>query len=361
MLRTFASGGPFRERGITLVAMMVGMVISFSLTLGVYSSLSLFDTKRREMIGGDVSLESALGALSELQWGIKHAGTAVAQGPTAYCPTMNIYYNGFVIANGAPLAPVRITANAGNTDQITVAYSGSLLGAMQNRVVMPMANAAAPYTVNTSTGLTAGDLVIVSMPGTTDPCTLAEVTGLQSTPLGVNVLHAHGTSLWNPPSPSSTFANAPSYPAGATVMRAGRFNWLNYRVVDNRLETNNLITGEIEVIADNVVGLRAWYGTTDGSNRNIEQWIAATDSWADPTPAQLNAIRAIRVAVLVRNPQHQKPGAAGCEATTTSTLNAWPGGPSFNLALLGTLWGCHKYRVLTLVVPLRSFIYGTES
>ena len=44
-----------RERGFTLVSLMVGLFISLIVVLAVYGSASFFETNRRLMMGGDVA------------------------------------------------------------------------------------------------------------------------------------------------------------------------------------------------------------------------------------------------------------------------------------------------------------------
>jgi type IV pilus assembly protein PilW len=350
-----------QQRGSGLLAIMVGLVISFAVSLGVYSSLSMFEANRREMIGGDASLENAVAALSEVQWGVKHAGTSVIQSGSLYCPTINIYYDGEVIADGAALAPVRIADGGAGNDEVTVAYGNSLFGAMTNRVMDPMPSPSSILKVNTGVGLAVGDLFLIGLPGSGLPCTLMQTTHLADTGYGTNVQHNPGVAApWNPPNPVHEFTNAPSYPAGSILMKIGTLNWKVYRVRSNRLEVVDVITGEIDVVAEHIVGFKARYGTSDGTNKNIEQWVAATGAWQNPTAAQIAAIRGVQLAALVRSPHHVKSTAADgtCNATASSTVDTWAGGPTFDLTTYGTDWACFKYRVLTLVVPLRNVLYG---
>lgn len=350
------------EHGATLVAIMVALVISFTVSLGVYSSLAMFEGNRRSLVGGDTVLENALAAMSEVQRGIKHAGASVLLQGSLYCPTINIYYDGDVIADNAPLAPVLIADGGSGSDRVTVTYSNSLFGSMQNRVVEDMPTPSAILKVNTSVGLAVSDLFLIGMPGSSLPCSLKQVTSFPPAgPSWVDVQTNPGASgPWNPPNPATVFSNAPRYPAGSILMRIGRFNWLAYEVVNNRLQVTDLITDTTEVIAEHVVAMKAWYGTSDGTNKNIEQWIRATGSWAAPSATQITAVRGVQLAMIVRNPNHYKTTRSdgACDATTTASVEMWPAGPAFDLATLGADWSCFKYRTVSLVVPLRNVIYG---
>jgi len=110
------------------------------------------------------------------------------------------------------------------------------------------------------------------------------------------------------------------------------------------------------------VQMKAWYGTTNGTVPQIEQWVPATGSWASPLDtAHINAIRAIRIVVVARSQHAEKPTVVGgsCDATTTAPAS-WTGGPTLNLSGDAN-WQCYKYRTLTLVAPLKNIIFGVTS
>ena len=351
-----------RQGGATLIAIMVALLVSFTVSLGVYSSLSLFEGNRRTLVGGDSTLENAVAALSEVQRGVKHAGTSILQQGSLFCPSINIYYSGTVVADGAPLAPAFIVDGGSSSDEITVAFGNSLFGAMQNRVIEDMPSPSAILKVNTNIGLAVGDLFLIGNPGSALPCSLKQVTSFPPAgPSWINIQTNPGASgPWNPPNPNTVFANAPSYPAGSIIMRIGRLNWLTYRVNNQRLEVVDELTDTSEIIAENVVAFKAWYGTSDGTNKNIEQWIPATGAWVTPTATQIAAMRGIQIAVVVRNPNHVKSTRSDgtCDATANASLELWPDGPTYDLAGVSSDWACFKYRTLSLVVPLRNVIYG---
>ena len=47
---------------------------------------------------------------------------------TPACSTINVYHDGATLADSAPIAPVAIEDGGAGSDQISVAYSGSILG-----------------------------------------------------------------------------------------------------------------------------------------------------------------------------------------------------------------------------------------
>ena len=90
--------------------------------------------------------------------------------------------------------------------------------------------------------------------------------------------------------------------------------------------------------------------------------------WLNPAPKVLGAtgrlqnIKAIRVAVLARSSQYEKPDSANkCQATTTAMIAKWPswnGSTIFNTANYPVGWDCYRYKVFETLVPLRNVLWG---
>lgn len=351
-----------RSRGITLIAVMVGVSVGFIIIAAVFSGFGFFEGQRRQMTGGDGALQNTLGGISEIQRSVKAAGSSITRSGQLFCPSINIYYDGRgTLADGVPIAPVAIADGGSGSDTLTVAFGSSLFASMPIRIVEQMPNPSAILKANAFTGLAVGDLFVIGTPGTSLPCSLMQVTHLATTGQNVHIQHNPGQSgPWNPPNPRNVFSNAPDYPAGSVIARIGTLQWVRYQVRAGRLEAVDLIAGTTAAIAEHVVALKAAYGTVDGTNRAIEQWVSATDAWANPSALQIAAIRAVRLGVVLRNPEHVKSTRAdgACDASATQTVSFWQDGPSFDLDTLGEDWRCFKYRTFTLVVPLRNVIYG---
>jgi type IV pilus assembly protein PilW len=349
-----------RQRGFSLIDLMVGLFVGLLVSLAVYGTSSVVGAQRRSSVGGNGALEAGLAGLTAIQHDIKSAGVGVWVNGATICPTINIY-NGSTIANGAALAPVVITAgaNAQTSDSITVAFSDSVLANNGIALTAGMPTATSAMRVTNARGIAANDLLIVGTPGATTPCTLMQATATAAAAGGFGWDIAHTTTTWNPASPSTAFATAPAYPAGSMIYDIGQFNWLTYRVRNGNLETLNLVTNAVDIVAENVVMMKAYYGTNNGLTPQIEQWVAATDAWAAPLDAaHVAAIRAVRIAVVSRSPSPEKPSTAGgsCDATTTAPTS-WTGGPAIDLSS-NTNWQCYRYKTLTLVAPLKNVIFG---
>lgn len=342
---------------------MIGVIAGAMVIGAVASSLSFFQAQRRQLTGGDTILQAGLAGLTEIQRAVKGSGATINNGQ-ALCSTINVYYDGRgAIADGASAAPVAATSGGTASDQLSVLAASSLFGAMPNRVVSPMPSASAVLKVSNTIGLADGDLFLVGLPNSTLPCSLMQVTQLMTTGFGKDIQHNPGSSgPWNPPNPATVFTNAPSYPEGSLILKVGAFNWLTYRIQGDNLEVVNRVTGASMVIAENVVGMRVWYGTSNGVTKSIEQWVAPTGSWATPSTTQIAAIRAVRIGLVLRNPEFVKPASGStCDATANSTLRLWIDGPTFDVSNTAADWACYRYRTLNIVAPLRNTIYGEQT
>ncbi len=350
-----------RQRGFTLVSLMVGLVISLVVVLAVYGSASFFEANRRQMVSGNDAFENALGALIAVQRATKQAGMAISLDGRLACQAVNIFRDGAVRADGLMIPPVRIVDGGEDSDSLTVAFADSLLATMPAQSIRPMNPGDTSILTSNAIGLNVGDLVMVGSPGSTDPCTLMQISAIEpsAAPLGSRVRH-EGLSTWNPVDRTVEFTTMPTYAPGSLVQRVGGWNWLTYRVVAGQLEERDNTTATTNLIADGIVYFKAAYGTTDGLNQTIQQWALPVDAWANPDIVQLNAVRALQIGIVARNAQRIKPTVAGgaCDATTVANITLWPAGPIVDLSRLGADWGCYQYRVLTLAVPLRNMIFG---
>jgi hypothetical protein len=336
---------------------MVGMFISLIVVLAVYGSASFFESGRRQMVGGDEAFENAMAALLATQASVRQAGLSLVRDGRVACHSLNVFLNGQVRADAAAIAPVRISDGGADPDVVTIAFAESLQAAMPAQSIRPMAAEDSAVLIRNSIGLSPGDLVLVGVPIAGVPCTVMQITGIEDSamPLGKRLL-LEGPAAWNPANRAAAFAAMPAYPSGSLVQKLGRLNWLSYRVTDNRLEVVDNTTGETSVLAEHIVHMKAAYGTTNGLEPTIEQWATPTGAWAAPDPSQFEAVRALQLAVVARNPERVKPRVPGgdCDATTEPMLELWPGGPQVDLSRLGNEWDCFTYRHLRLATPLRN-------
>jgi len=345
------------QRGMTIVELMVAIVVGMLVVLAATGTLSFMEASKRTSMGGNSALENGVAVIAALEHDVKMAGLGFSALGKIACPTINLYYAGAKRLDNAPFMPVAVTTGVDAPDAVTVTYADFTLAAAPSTLFLPMTTPDAEVVLENAGAVTAGGIAVLSNPGSASPCTVVSVTAVDtSVPGTIRISHA-ATGLFNPPSAASTFSNAVAYAMGASINQADGLAWTTYRVsAANRLELVNNLTGEVQLLADNTVGLKVQYGVTAApGTTTITDWVDATGAWAAPTAAQVAQIRAIRVGVLVRNPQKEKPPVAGgtCDATTAVPA-AWPGGPTYDYIAAQPEWQCYRYRSMRTTIPLKN-------
>jgi len=369
-----------REAGFSLVELMVGMLIGL---IGIVIITHLYITndryKRSTTSGGAAQVNGAV-ALYTLEreirmggYGINHSLALNCTCAGVNCSPVQYYYNAnssFPPAGGAAgalpprvLAPVLITDNPGGPDSITVLYSGANERMLPAKLADTTAGPNHDYKVDGTQGFADNDLILVVDGGT---CLLRQVSKVQ----GATTTLEHTAGPYDP---AASFA--PAVNAGAAVFSRGTPSpfggpvWRTYSVAANRLQAEDVLSSlatlpatSAQPLIDDIVDLQAQYGKDDGAfgaggalpDDNI------VDTWDEVPPANATEWRrvlAVRVAVLARSQNYEKPSVAGgpCEATTAANAPTWAGGLPMNVP--GGLPSCYKYRVFETVIPLRNMIW----
>ena len=365
---------PRREAGMSLVELMVAMLIGL---IGVVIITHLYvtnDQYKRSTTGiGSAQINGAV-ALYTMERDLRMAGYGVAHSMALncrcdkpLCSPLQYYYDNKSSFPPAPAAagalpprapvPVVIIDNPGGPDQITVLYS-SANERMLPAALQPGGAMSAPYDykVDSKEGFRAGNLVMVSDGAT---CVLRQISTIQD----ADSLLQHSGGFFNPAA-----GVHPPMPGGSAVFDLGNPDqtvWRTYFVGANKLRSENVLGslgGEAaQVLVDDIVDLQAEYGW-DGSAALepsiVDNWSSAPPvDPADPTKIRWERILAVRVGLLARSPNFEKPGTAGgpCEATTAAPT--WAGGA---LTVPGGVPSCYKHRVFETVVPLRNMIWRSS-
>jgi type IV pilus assembly protein PilW len=177
-----------------------------------------------------------------------------------------------------------------------------------------------------------------------------------------------------------TLQNITNVTAGADLSCLGSWNTITYAVSAGNLQrtrqsSNN--AGTTTVTADSVAGIvnmQAQYGiSASAASNQVTQWVDATGTWAPASvglaPATRNRIKALRIAVVARNPQMEAAVVtATCSSYTTAAptgLCAWAGStaspaPTIDLSADAN-WARYRYRVYETIIPLRNMIWSKET
>jgi type IV pilus assembly protein PilW len=219
-----------------------------------------------------------------------------------------------------------------------------------------MAATTSDYQVVNPFGITTGDVVLLAQAG--QPCTLAEATNTPTngTPGNQNtVKHASGGARgrYNP------FGGlGPAYGTSAVLMDLGAAPSVNtYYIRNNTLLVDQLVTGQLaQPIAANLVQLKALYGKDTNADGIVDTW----DTVAPVTAADWTNVLAIRLALVARSAQPEKPSTVNgpCTTTTAFPTVTWDDGTTTQLDLSANGgWQCYRYRVFHMTASLRNLIW----
>lgn len=359
--------GP-RQRGFSLVEVMVGVVIALIAVLVIYQVFATSEQLKRNTTGAAEAQQTGLISTFMLSIEIGNAGNAIASAATelATCP------NTADMATTMRPIPIAITAGAtvDAPDSFVVNYSAT------NSRVTPAAfldNAAAgaDYKVESVTGFKPGDMIVaISMAGQCAQSTITAVTpDAPPNPLGrVTIAHSGATPA------GIAFNDAAMLFNMGPANRAQR---VRYDVAGGTLRSTNLFDAvpTPNPIASNIINFKIQYGIDNNNDGRLDTWVPATGAWtpatlmAAPVPT-INAIKAVRIGIIVQSEQFDR------DAFYVQTGNAdfpWvlfdcedpikancPARLEGIIAASTSPAGNWRYRIYETVVPLRNQLWNRE-
>ena len=297
-----------RQRGFTLVELMVGLLLGMLTVLVISQVLSLAEGKKRPVtMGSDAQVNGAL-ALHTLESDIQMAGYGV----TVSTDALGCKVNGQFDAAGKPfffpLAPVVIAdgvpADSDAPDTITVLQARTS-GFSAPMILTEDHPQTTPYfTVASTFGAVESNMMIAvpKVQGPNTQCTLFNVTNDASatdTALTATRLpHAAGTAgKWN----QSAIFPASGYLSGSYVLNVGSMVYRSYSVDS----ANNLSVAELspttggtntQELYPQIVNLQAMYGKDTNNDGVVDTY----DTTTPTTNAGWLQVLAVRVAVVAR-------------------------------------------------------------
>lgn len=350
------------QRGLSLVELMVGIVVSLLVGLAATISAVSFTASQRQGIGAGSSAMTAGSALATLKNDISAAGLGFFGDSRFLCDRLNLSIGNTVHIDGALFSPVMVTAGAAGTsaDQIDVVYADEvtagtnvLLNAVSNGTSADL-RSYLPAVFNQQV------LLAPDTPSATDPCVVRTVTAV----VAANADDPQRLIFANSGKHNqAAFTTNASFADKSRVTLLGELNWSRYRLAGTDLRIEQPLLGVSEVLARNVMGLRAQYGVNDGTllpsgapSPALASWQDATGAFAFVNAANLPRVRALRVGIVTRSPQPEKPNNAGqCEASSAKPQ-------LFGVTVEPDVsdWQCYRYRTAEVVVPMRNLVFGTR-
>lgn len=375
-----------RQRGMSLVELMVGAVIGMATVLVVANTIIQSEGQRRgTSSGGEAQNNSSIAAYL-VERDLRMAGYGIvnneAAGISAVCfPGVVRTYNinrgttDLNYDNDLPFAPLfinppSIPAGDAGSDIVMINYAGGSLGVVGAGVRLTATAGATDASIRVENlgGYRAGDLVMLAEGGR--DCTLSEVTGvdaansrlLRGTTAYANDYHGGGmvSPRWN-----KAGGLGVGYTTTGQVYNLGppeQFISVVYAVRNQQLTRCDLMQADCLAAANvadptvwvpivsNVVVLRAEMGVDGDGDGALDTWRSrpCNGSTCVPTFTEWRRVKAARLAIVSRSTQFSK------EAVTSQMPN-WQGQTALSLDHLGD-WQHYRYATLELVVPTRNII-----
>jgi type IV pilus assembly protein PilW len=373
-----------REAGMSLVELMVAMLIGL---IGIVIITHLYitnDRYKRSTTGtGEAQVNGAI-ALYTIEREIRGAGYGFNQSAAlnckcagVNCSPLQFSYNGNSTFPPAPAAlgaltprtaaPVLIVKTPGAPDTITVMYGGANERMLPAQLTDVAQVPNFTYKVDGTEGFAVGNLILVALG---QACFLKQVS--QVTTANNLLDHINGPAF-----PFNQAASAgPVLDPGTAVFNLGTPGavggpvWRTFFIANNKLQAEDILTtlqnGGVaapQQLVDDIVDLQAQYGRDDGSAPGSVALDGIVDVWdsapptdpADPTVILWRQVIAVRVGLLARSQNYEKPSVAGGPCEATQAAPTWAGGVAFNVP--GGIPSCYKHRVFETVVPLRNMIW----
>lgn len=355
------------QNGVSLVEIMVAVTIGMIGILIITQAYLTSDRFNRATLGEGGAQINGLIALYTLERESRMAGYGIASSAALGCGNIEWYYDPDYSGNiggslpNIQLAPIVITTDGTapftDPDQITVMFATDA-DRMFPSTITNFNPSSSEVTVDGTFGFQDGDLIL--MVGASG-CTLGKITQVQAGPQKLQ-LNPGISAPYNPPSWGSfttTYGNGDSMVnLGNPIVRIYSVAGRKLQVVDTLLQAGG--APAIDLV-EGIVDLRAQYGKDTNADGVIDQWDTAT-----PTDsAGWTGVLSLRLAVLARISDYEKPSGGDCTATTA--IPTWTGSVASSpsvanpFAAISVATGsedkCYRYRVFETTVPLRNMIW----
>ena len=352
------------QRGFSLVEVMVAVLIGLIGIIIITQAYLTSDNFNRSTLGEGGAQVNGLVGLYAIERDTRMAGYGINNTSALGCGAVSWYYSPNYspdIQVGSPLtainiAPVYITtdtATPANPDQLSVMFSTNDERAVPTAIIS-WSPAVPEVTVDGTVGFVSGNLVLMVKRAVTGGCSLAKISSA-STATKLQFLSGSSNPT-NPAAwgslPTGYTTNDMIYNLGTPVVRTYSISKEKLRVTDPLLAAAG---GSAQDLVDGIVDFRAQYGKDTDSDGDVDTW----DKTAPTTAALWLQVQVVRVAVLARIGNYEKPTVAGANCDATTVAPTWAGGsfPAIDIATVTSQDRCYRYRSFETTVPLRNMIW----
>ncbi len=350
---------PPQERGIGLIEIMVGIVISMLMVLMIYQVYEVSEGQKRTITAASDAQQNAAYGLFLIGQDLLGAGQVISASTTALAGCAMLRPIPAIIAAGA---------NDNAPDAITVFHGGSSSLSTPAPLLSNAAVGTSPpgaYVVAGPVGFSPND-VVVAVQGTN--CTMSVINAG-----GVSVASGTGIATLSHTLTATTGNNnAATYNAvAASLVNLGqaaapgqpaRFDRTLYSVdpATGTLQTQTLLPTALAATpaVSNVVNLKAQFGIDTNNDGTVDAWQPATGLWsADNLPLQPQAtwqqIRAVRIAIVTRSDQYE------VDPVTPGPLDMFCSPAPCAVSMTLTADQQHyRYKVLETTIPFRNAVWN---
>jgi len=386
-----------KNKGMTLVELMVAMTIGLGITLAISSVLISSENHKRTTTSTNDAQQTGSYAYYALDKALRSAGSGIAGSafPTdvgvlgchlnvagifpraaAFPAPFAAFLGG--ITNTLNVAPVLIGQNQsqdGISDVIMVMSGSGSAGGVSRQITG--GGSATTAILDNTVGFANGDLLLVSQSGVAD-CLMEQV--LTIAPPLLNLAGTYYTATAATTSMAALATNTSSYVTPIGNAAANNVQFLLFGLDNNRtlysydlLQNLNLVGGAggdtAQAIADGVVQMNALYGIDTVGGGIQTAWAGPGDAGWDistvmASPTKMKQIVSVRVALVVRGEYYDtKRDNTGTpipvSPPTLTIFNGLKNGAGTSLAKVINLNATEqqfRYRVFEFTVPLRNMI-----
>ena len=375
--------------GFSLIELMVSIVIGL-MALGFATRLVVnSESSKQAAVGGSDAMQNGVLALFSIERELAQAGWGMNDPLINGCDTNFYDANGYALLSAArggatvtPLAPVVIQSVSGGSDVLSINSGTSMSNTGMVRLNSDYNAGSAvlnidrsPFGFNgTDTVVAGGDVIVVAPEAVgTVRCAMAQVSAPVDAAQSQLLIASGGANRYNQGTLGVSYSASKN---GGRVFNLGPSSKLSFHTWSLsgaflQLRATNLAGTTLNpaTVTDNIVAIKAQYGLDQRSSAlfNPETGMQI-DTWSGTMPdadgdgvagsaGDYARIAAVRVAVVARSRNPEKPNAAGvCSATADVAFTVFDGSVTVPLAVAGDPvdWKCYRYRSFEAIVPLRN-------